>query len=160
LVRIEESCFWRCLCKEVSVPNSVEVLPISCFAHAAFERLVFEEESQLFRIEELSFARSRVQSICIPQNVAVINGTAFNGSFIPHPSSLIPHLSVDRGNRRYCMNQSFLFGFVNSVIVRYFSEGNDVAIWSSVKVLGKTCFAHAPVSKVRFAAKSSVTRIE
>jgi hypothetical protein len=80
----------------------------------------------------------------------VINGTAFNGSFIPH-------FSVDRGNRRYCTNQSFLFDFVYSVIVRYFSEGNDVAIWSSVKVLGKNCFAHAPVSKVTFAAKSLVT---
>jgi hypothetical protein len=110
-------------------------------------------DSELARIEELSFENCPLQAICIPANVNSIAGSAFIGC-------KCASVEVDSNNQHFTIEADFLFDQTESRLVRYIGGSKDVFIWSDVLVLGRHCFACLELDAVRFDANSQVTRIE
>jgi hypothetical protein len=70
LTRISELCFYQCSLATVCIPRSVEILVDKCFYGTEIERLTFESNSKLRRVEDRAFDTLRVKSIGIPVAVA------------------------------------------------------------------------------------------
>jgi hypothetical protein len=67
---------------EVVISRSIQIFDDSCFANSKLERLSFESDSKLVRIEDRCFYRCPMKVIWIPRHVDLIAGSAFEESAI------------------------------------------------------------------------------
>jgi hypothetical protein len=153
-MQMKALCFENCQLKSVYIPGYVEVIGESCFSGCRqLKEILFEDESQLKRIEKSCFDQCPLKSIVLPRNVEFIHGMAFVGCKC---HSVI----VDLRNPRLLVHEDFLLDKTESRLVRYFGERRDVNILANIEVLGESCFSVLELEAIIFDGESRVRRIE
>jgi hypothetical protein len=123
----------------VRIPKSVEVLDQTTVSDYVKGRaqvcvIAFESVSRLRRIEKSCFNLLSLRSLCIPKDVALIDGSAFAGCSIGA-------ILVNPGNCRFLIDGDFLVDCVDSIAVHHFGGRDDAVIRGEIKGLGKCCLA-------------------
>jgi hypothetical protein len=157
LQSIQESCFRMCSIKSVRIPRSLEVLGKQCFGGSdkrigLIEKISFESQSRLTRIDDCCFAFCRLKSICIPRSVELLGKGCFKGS--SKAFGRFERITFESYSRLTRIN-GFCFAFCLL---------KSISIPPKVKILGMCCFRgskrhFARFEAVRFGSRSQLWRI-
>jgi hypothetical protein len=152
--------------RRITIPRSVKVLGASCFVNCkSLREVIFEDGSQLERIEGWAFTSANFSTIIIPANVIYVGDECFAGNeslkeviFEPSDKPLklgkmcydrcvnLSHIEYGRNNLEICNAQSSLkFSYEKDKIgteVSGLLSITELAIPSHIKVLDEGCFSH------------------
>jgi hypothetical protein len=134
---------------------SLEILGSDCFqGRKSLSSISFESPSRLRRIESYAVSASSLESIVIPRNVQFIEGSAFC-------SVKLLSCELESRNDRFVVANEFLIDFLNHILIRDFSNSSDIAIPSSIEILGPSCFEQCKsLSSILFESPSRLARDE
>jgi hypothetical protein len=132
------------------LPSSLEIIGERCFQECQIlDSLEFEGDSKLARIEERAFKDTTLKELIIPADVTFLAGSVFldlNRESIKFAPSLI----------HYDFNGMFLQDLSGRSVIRYFGTQMEIAMNSSVEVIGDFCFfVYPPDSKLLRIEKSA-----
>jgi hypothetical protein len=157
LIDIKESRLVRYFghSNDVVICPEVAILGKSCLDGCRqVESVTFSSKSQLRRLERLCFQDCSLKSICIPQNVDFIDGSAF-------VNCELQAIAIDPNNHYFSVDRDFLMDSSRCCLVRYLGASQDVHIWKEVVILGKSCFEGCRhVESITFSKESELKRIE
>jgi hypothetical protein len=106
-------------------------LPKWPIAKLTAQALAFEGGSQMARIEQGCFENRSLWSLCIPENVQEIDGSAFRGC-------AITSLSIHPDNSRFMFDWDCLLDGIDAKLVRFF--GGKLIILNEIKIISRSFF--------------------
>jgi hypothetical protein len=70
--------------KELTIPESLEILPLYAFASSSIEKITFLGQSNITEIPDFAFYDSNILEITIPKSIISIKSSAFKRSELKH----------------------------------------------------------------------------
>jgi hypothetical protein len=128
---------------EVALARSIRILDSLCFANSKLERLSFESDSKLVRIDDRCFYRCPMKVIWIPRHVDFIAGSAFQ-------ESAIESIFFEPVNQRFVFQEGFLIDRIESRIVRCLNRSDQIHIPQNMEILEKSSFSGLEIKEVTF----------
>jgi hypothetical protein len=152
------NAFYGCRAlKCIYLPAAVESVCSACFADCCnFAHFGFEPDSRLNLIGERVFQRClALKSIIIPASVSDLSIMAFSCSGIDN----IAAISIEEANENFQISGDCIVD-INSVrLVHYFGSSSTATLNRDIEILGRTSFAFASLSDLRFESGSRLSRM-
>jgi hypothetical protein len=117
--------------------------------------VTFDPGSQLEEIEPWAFAGCwSLRDICLPAKLSKIDGKSFLGSSFPA-------VTIESGNRHFCVMDGYLMDKELTLIIRYFGSAQDPEIPNQVQRLVRCSFENCQdIVSIACGPTSKLLRIE
>jgi hypothetical protein len=137
----------------VLTKKEIEVIGDCCFIWNEFvNEIVFEEDSELRKIEGFAFRETKVTKIEIPSKCEVLDGSSFWNN--------MKTVTISRSNRFLKIAESFVMSRDGKRLIRYLGSEAKVRIRKEIEVIVDGCFATCEfVREVEFEEGSRLQRI-
>jgi ferredoxin len=137
------------------VPASVDALCELCLYNCkSLSWIEFETGSRLSRIEKCAFHGTQITRFRLPSGIRFLTGSSF-------PFFSLESVSFEPKPEMFCVNGSFIECFSCPTVIRYFGDGENIAIDCSIEIIGEFCFSECKgISSVAFGPGSQLIRIE
>jgi hypothetical protein len=132
------------------IPRTAECLTRSMI-NGQMRTVTFEADSWLTWIEGNAFKGCLLHSLAIPKSVEWISDSAL--------SCPVASITVEDGNRRFCIQENFLFDRLEAKAVRYFGTNDHVVIPKDVRLMSPNCFHSVQLVSWRCEEASQLTQI-
>jgi hypothetical protein len=117
----------------ILIKKEIEVIGEACFTLNEFvNEIVFEEESELRKIERFAFSWTKIAKLEIPSKCEMLNGSSFWNS--------IKTATISSSNRFLKIAESFIMSFDGKRLIRYLGSKSRVLIKKYIEVVGECCF--------------------
>jgi hypothetical protein len=155
LLETDGSSLIRYLGSDSDVTVIAEIRSLSAWSFPSIQRLAFERDSQLRRIDARAFSQCfELRAICIPSSVEAIDGSAF-------ADSGICEVTVAEGNVHFRVCGGFLVSYEGRSLIRYFGGDAIVRISNEIEFFSRGSFdSHRQLRCLEFYGFSKVRLIE